>query len=120
MKIAITSQGQELSSEIAPRFGQAKWLIVIDTGTGEVKAQKNILDLSASIFGIQTAQNIVGCDIEVVIIGNIGPNAFAVLRASGIRIFLCPGGTVGGALALLKAGKLNEVDVANVPGRCSF
>ena len=119
MEIVITSQGQELSSEIDPRFGQAQWLIVVDTETDEVNAQKNTLDLSASIFGIQTAQNIVERDIEAVITGNIGTNAFTVLSASGIRIFLCPGNTVGEALALLKAGKLNEADGANVPGCCN-
>ncbi len=63
MKIVITAQGKELSSEIDLRFGRAKWLIVVDTETGEVNTQKNTVDLSASIFGIQTAQNVVELDV---------------------------------------------------------
>ena len=72
------------------------------------------MDLSASVFGIQTAQNVVELDVEAVITGNIGPNAFTVLSISGIRTFLCQGGTAKEALALLKAGKLSEADAANV------
>ena len=116
MKIAITADGKEISSKIDLRFGRAKWLIVVDTETTEVNTQKNAVDLSASIFGIQTAQNVVELDVEAVITGNIGPNAFTVLSTSGIRIFLCQGGTAEEALALLKAGKLEELEQANVKG----
>ena len=35
MKIAVTSQGKELSSEIDLRFGRAKCLVVIDTETSD-------------------------------------------------------------------------------------
>ena len=108
MKLAITSSGETLNSEVDLRFGRAKWLIVVDTETAEVNTQKNTVDLSASIFGIQTAQNVIELNVEAVITGNIGPNAFTVLSTSGIRIFLCQGSTVEEALALLKAGKLKE------------
>jgi len=33
MKIVITAQGKNFSSKINLRFGRAKWLIVVDTGT---------------------------------------------------------------------------------------
>ena len=116
MKIAVPAQGRELSSEIDPRYGHAEWLIVVDTETGEVNAQKNRVNQSASIFGIQTAQNTFELDVEGVIVSNIGPNAFTVLNTSGIKIFLCQSGTIKQALALLKAGKLEEVDHATVKG----
>ena len=116
MKIAVPAQSRELSSEIDPRFGRAEWLMVIDTETAEVNAQKNTVDRSVSMFGIQTAQNLVELGVEAVITGNIGPNAFIVLNTSGINIFLCQSGTIEQALALLKAGKLEEVDHATVKG----
>lgn len=77
MKIAITAQGRELSSEIDPRFGRAKWLIVVNTDTGEFEAHDNSVNLNAvQGAGIQTAQNIANLGVEAVITSNVGPNAF--------------------------------------------
>jgi predicted Fe-Mo cluster-binding NifX family protein len=47
MKIAITTQGKELSSEIDLRFGRAKWLIVADTETGDFEVHDNVVNLNA-------------------------------------------------------------------------
>ena len=117
MKIAITAQDRELSSEIDPRFGRAKWLIVVNTETGEFKAHDNSLNLNAvQGAGIQTAQNIANLNVEAVITGNMGPNAFKTLNASGIRIFLTEKKTVREAIDSFKADTLNEVKKANVEG----
>jgi predicted Fe-Mo cluster-binding NifX family protein len=117
MKIAITALDKELSSEIDPRFGRAKWLIVVNTETGEFKAHDNSLNLNAvQGAGIQTAQNIANLDVEAVITGNVGPNAFKTLNASGIRIFLTEKQMVQEAIDSFKADKLTEVNKANVEG----
>jgi len=115
MKIAVMVKDGKLSSEVYSRFGWAKWFIVVDTETDEINVQKNTVDPSASCFGIQTAQNVVELDVEAVITGNIGPNAFTILSTSGIKIFFYQGGAVEEALALLKAGKLKEANGSNVP-----
>jgi predicted Fe-Mo cluster-binding NifX family protein len=47
MKVAVTSQGQELSSEVDPRFGRAGKLIVVDTQTGQFQAHDNTVNLHA-------------------------------------------------------------------------
>ena len=119
MRIAITAQGRELSSEIDTRFGRAQWLIVVDTETSETNAKRNLVDTNASILGVQTAQNIAELGAEAVITGNIGPNAFTVLNTSGIRIFLSQSRTVEKTLVLFKEGKIKEAKLANVPTRWS-
>ena len=117
MKIAITAQDKELSSEIDLRFGRAKWLIVVDTETGDFRAHDNTVNLNAAQgAGIQTGQNIANLDVEAVITGNVGPNAFKTLNAAGIRIFLAGKQTVQQAIDAYKAGELKEVDKANVKG----
>lgn len=117
MKVAVTSQGKELSSEIDPRFGRAKWLIVVDTDEGDFKAYDNVLNLNAvQGAGIQTGQNIANLGVEAVITGNVGPNAFKTLNAASVIIFLAEKQTVQEAIDSLKAGKLKEVDQANVEG----
>lgn len=117
MKIAVTAQGNELSSEIDLRFGRAKWLIVIDAETGDYKAHDNIVNLNAAQgAGIQTGQNIANLGVEAVITGNVGPNAFKTLNAAEVKIFLAQKQTVQQALESFKAGKLEEVSQANVEG----
>jgi predicted Fe-Mo cluster-binding NifX family protein len=117
MKVAVTSQGRESSSEVDPRFGRAKWLIVIDTETGESEAYDNAVNLSAAQgAGIQTAKNVADLRAEAVITGNVGPNAFKTLHAANVRIFLAEKQTVREAIDSFKVNKLKEVDQANVEG----
>jgi len=117
MKIAITAQGKELSSEIDLRFGRAKWIIVVDSETGDFVAHDNVVNLNAvQGAGIQTGQNIANLGVEAVITGNIGPNAFKTLNAAGVKIFLAESQTVQQALDSFKAGKLKELNGANVEG----
>jgi predicted Fe-Mo cluster-binding NifX family protein len=117
MKIAITAQGKELSSEIDLRFGRAKLLLVVDTEAGDFEEHDNELNLNAvQGAGIQTAQNIANLGVEAVITGNVGPNAFRTLNAADIKIFLTAKQTVQEAIDSFKAGKLKEVDQANVEG----
>ena len=117
MKVAVTSQGKELSSEIDPRFGRAKWLIVVDTETGDFEAHDNVVNLNAvQGAGIQTGQNIANLDANVVITGNIGPNAFKTLDAVNVKVFLASSETIQDAVDLFKAGKLEDVNKANVEG----
>ena len=117
MKIAITAQGQELTSKTDLRFGRAKWLIVVDTESGDFQAHDNNLNLNAAQgAGIQTGQNIANLGVEAVITGNVGPNAFRTLNAAGIRTFLAEQQTVEDAIEAFKADKLKETSQANVEG----
>ena len=54
--------------------------------------------------------------MEAVITGNVGPNAFKTLDAAGVKIFLAGKQTVQEAIDSFKAGKLKEVNKANVEG----
>ncbi|HLB73421.1 MAG TPA: NifB/NifX family molybdenum-iron cluster-binding protein [Sedimentisphaerales bacterium] len=117
MKIAITAQGEELSSEMDLRFGRAKWLIVVDAETGDFQSHDNKVNLNAAQgAGIQTGRNIANLGVEAVVTGNVGPNAFKTLSAAGVRIFLAEKQTVQDAIDSFKAGKLKEVSGANVEG----
>ena len=117
MKVAVTSQGNEPSNEIDLRFGRAKWLIVFDTETGDFQAHDNGLNLNAAQgAGIQTGRNVAELDVEAVITGNVGPNAFKTLNAAGVKVFLAEKQTARQAVDSYKAGELKEVDQANVEG----
>jgi len=117
MIVAVTSQGKEITSEVDQRFGRAKFLLAVDTETGDFTIHNNELNLNAvQGAGIQTGQNIANLGVEAVITGNVGPNAFKTLSAAEVKIFLSEKQTVAEAIESFKAGKLKQVDQANVEG----
>ncbi|HPD47495.1 MAG TPA: NifB/NifX family molybdenum-iron cluster-binding protein [Anaerohalosphaeraceae bacterium] len=117
MKVAITAQGQELSSPLDLRFGRAKWLICMDTEGNGFSVHDNAVNLhSAQGAGIQTAQNVVNLGVEAVITGNVGPNAMRTLRAGGVKVFFAAAASAEAAVALFKGGALQEASEANVEG----
>ena len=120
MKVVITSQGRELSSEVDPRFGRAQWLLLVDTQTGITGSYDNTVNLNiAQGAGIQTGQNVVNLGAEAVITGNIGPNAFKTLSAANVKVYLSEVKTIQDVLESFKAGELNELQQANVEGHWS-
>lgn len=117
MKIAVTSTGQDLDSKVDPRFGRAKWFIVVDTETNQVQAISNEQNLNAGQgAGIQTAENISRQGAKAVLTGNCGPKAFRTLTAAGIQVYCGADGTVAESLEKFKSGKLKQAEGANVEG----
>ncbi len=118
MKLAVTSQGQELSSSVDPRFGRAKYFILVDTETGEFSATDNSQNLNAAQgAGIQAGKNVVDLGAKAVVTGHVGPKAFATLQAGSIAIYAGASGTVADAVEQFKAGKLKQSNGADVEGR---
>ena len=118
MKVAVTSQGQELSSPVDSRFGRAKYFIVVDTETGDFSAADNSQNLNAAQgAGIQAGKNVVDLGAKAVITGHVGPKAFATLQAAGVAIYTGASGTVASAVEQFKAGKLKQSSGADVEGR---
>lgn len=114
MRTSVTAQGPTLASQLEPRFGRAKYVIVEDTDAREIITYNNRRDLDAHIFGIETAQNVCCLDVEAVITGDIGPNAFTTVNACEIDVFLSNAESCKEALDLLKASELKQADEAGV------
>jgi predicted Fe-Mo cluster-binding NifX family protein len=117
VKIAVTAQGRELASEVDPRFGRAKYFIVVDTDSGKFTAHDNSQNLNAAQgAGIQAGQNVVELGVEAVITGNVGPKAYATLHAGKVKAYIGASGSVAESLEAFKAGKLPAAEGANVEG----
>jgi len=117
MKVAVTSQGQDLSSPVDPRFGRAKCFIVLDTETGVICAVDNSQSLNAAQgAGIQAGKNVVDLGVEALITGHVGPKAFATLQAGGVAVYTGATGTVADAVEQFKAGKLRQSSAADMEG----
>jgi len=117
MKIAVTSRGQDVASQVDPSFGRAAYFVLVDAETGEATAHDNSQNLNAvQGAGIQAGRNVVELGAEAVLTGNVGPNAFRTLSAADVKIFVGAEGTVGEAIEDFKAGKLQAADQATVEG----
>ena len=117
MKIAITATGKDMASSVDPRFGRAKYFVVVDTDTNESAAHDNAQNLNAAQgAGIQAGETVARLGVQAVVTGNVGPKAFRTLHAAGIKVYLCKPMTVAEALKRFKAGELKEASAANVEG----
>lgn len=86
MKICITSEGDNLDSQIDPRFGRCKYFVIIDLETMEYEIIKNPNMDATGGAGTQSAQLIASKGAEVVLTGDVGPNASQALQSAGIKI----------------------------------
>lgn len=116
MKIAITSQGDDLNAPVDTRFGRCAYFIIIDPETESFEAVSNPAVDAMGGAGPQAAQTIADKGAQVVITGNVGPNAFQTLKAANIKIYQGASGTVKETLAKYKAGELKELSDFSVPG----
>ena len=115
MKIAITSQGQDLNSQIDPRFGRAAFILIVDTADHELEVIDNSPNINAfKGAGIQAAVTISKSGAEVLLTGYCGPNAFKTLQAVGIQVVNDVAGTVKDAVAAFNEGNIAYADGANV------
>ena len=117
MKIVVTSQGSDLSSQVDPRFGRARFFIVVDTDTEEFSVHDNTQNLNAAQgAGIQAGRTVVELGATAVVTGHVGPKAFTTLQAGNVQVFPGATGTVREAIEKFKAGQLQGADKANVEG----
>jgi predicted Fe-Mo cluster-binding NifX family protein len=115
MKIAISSAGKNLDSQIDPRFGRCQYFIFVDPETMEFEVSENEGLMASGGAGVQAAQFIVQKGAKALITGNLGPNAASALSASGIKVHLVSGGTIREVTEAFRAGKLQEASRATVP-----
>jgi len=114
MKIAVTSTGKTLDSQVDQRFGRAAYFVVVNTETMEFSVIENENVAAAGGAGISSAKTVIDAGAEAVLTGNCGPNAERTLSAAGIKLYTGATGTVAEAVELFKDGKLTEAAGPNV------
>jgi len=114
MKICVTSEGKTLESNVDARFGRCMYFIFVDTDTLEYEAFENPNIQSMGGAGVQSAQIAASKDVKAVVTGNVGPNAFQTLNASGVEIFVNASGTVRNAIEQYKKGGLKKTSDPSV------
>ena len=87
MKVAITAGEPKFEAELEPRFGRCAYFLIVDTETQDWKPMQNPAAEAMGGAGPQAAQFLADQEVEAVISGEFGPNAYTALEAGGIRMF---------------------------------
>ncbi|KPJ78768.1 MAG: dinitrogenase iron-molybdenum cofactor biosynthesis protein [Deltaproteobacteria bacterium SG8_13] len=117
MKIAVSSSGNDLTSQVDPRFGRAAFFLIVDAETMDCRAVENRQHLNLPQgAGIQAAQTVAAENVDVVITGNCGPKAFRVLQAAGIQVVTGAQGRIEDVISRYNSGEFETADGANVKG----
>lgn len=114
MKIAISSSGNNLDSQIDPRFGRCAYFVVADTENMDFESFDNESIALGGGAGIQAAQFVAAKGAKAILTGNVGPNAVKTLAAAGVAVFVGQNGTVGEAIERYKKGDLQPTSTPNV------
>ncbi len=108
MMICISSEGDNLDSFLADRFEKAKFFLFIEKDCLHFKAVPAGKKDGRLVFLVTQNRP------DILITGNINPDNFDFLKASGIKIYSGVFGlTVREALARFKRGELEETGEAS-------
>ena len=88
MKVAITASEPQFEAELEPRFGRCAYFLIVDTETQDWKPMKNPAAEAMGGAGPQAAQFLADNEVEAVISGEFGPNAYTALEAAGVRMYI--------------------------------
>lgn len=117
MKIAITSKGDRLDSQVDPRFGRASYIIIVDVNTFEFTAIDNKENKNAfKGAGIKAATLINDNGAKALLTGFCGPNAFTTLEAAQIKVVNDVEGTIKEAVENFNNNKYEFAESANAEG----
>jgi predicted Fe-Mo cluster-binding NifX family protein len=114
MKIAISSSGKNLNSDLDPRFGRCPYFIIVDPDTMDFETIDNSSAMASGGAGISAAQLIAGKGANMVLTGSCGPNAFEALSGAGIKVITGMSGTLHNAIEKYKSGQLNPISQPDV------
>jgi predicted Fe-Mo cluster-binding NifX family protein len=114
MKVAVTSQGKTLDSQLDPKFGRAAYILIVDTKTLEFEVFDNNENKNAfKGAGIQAAAMISDKGAEVLLTGFCGPKAFQTLAAAGVKVVNDQTGRVIDAVQKFKQGNVVYAEKSN-------
>ena len=114
MKVAVSSNGEDLNAQLDPRFGRCAYFLVVDPDNMSFEAFENKSAVQGGGAGIQAAQFLASKRVEVVITGNCGPNAVQTFSAAGVELFVGQAGIIKEVVEKFKNGHLKPTSEATV------
>ena len=112
MKVAVSSKGKDVNSEVDDVFGRCSYFIIAEVENGKIVETKTIGNLSKKKMGgagISAAQQVAENDVDAVISGSVGPRALEVLKQFDVKVYR-GSGQVDNSINDLVNDKLQRID----------
>lgn len=116
MKVAISTNGRDLSGRVDERFGRCSGFMIVETDSMDFEVVPNEASGMAHGAGVGAARLVVSKGVDAVITGNVGPNAFSALSASNVKVYTRVSGRINEALIRLFKKELVPTTKPNVEG----
>ena len=90
MKIAISSTGKDLESEVDARFGRCNYFLIVEIEENKIKDFKAIENTAKSQqggAGIVAGEIVAKQKVDAIITVNLGPRAFSVFEQFKIKTY---------------------------------
>lgn len=115
MKICISSTQSNIDSVVDNRFGRCPFFAIYDSETKEYDFVENNGANEAHGAGLKAAQILVDKGAEVIITGQIGPNAMKVLNLANINLLKIRGNKLIEQIEYYQEDKLMKIDTPSAP-----
>lgn len=109
MKIAISTTGKTTENLLDVRFGRCEYFQIHDTENGEIKILENEGKDASGGAGIVASNQLIEEKVDVIITGNLGPNAFELIEKAEIKAYKCMSIAISSVLEEYKKGELEEI-----------
>lgn len=109
MKIAISSSGKELNSLLDPRFGRCPFYAIYDTEDKKWNFLTNPGALEGSGAGVKASQFLIEKQADLLLTGDVGPNASRILNSAGIKVYSLSEVPIEKALHLYQQGQYSPI-----------
>ncbi len=110
MNILLATDGKDLNSKIAKRFGEAPYYLIYNVKTKDFEARIN----PGHDDGHTALIDLLNEGIKIYLLGNTGPNAYNVLKDGGARMFLARNLTASYAIDKYLKYELEELTKATL------
>ncbi len=117
MKIAVSSTGKTLDSDVEARFGRCPYFLIVNPTTLEFEAIANASAEQGGGAGVQSAQLIAEKGVSTVLTGNCGPYALKIFEKAGIQVITDVSGSVSQAVQQFSAGSIKSTTSAQASSR---
>ncbi len=90
MKIAISSTGKTLESDVDARFGRCDYFLIVEIKDKKIKNVKTIENTAKEQMGgagITAGEIVANEKVDVIITKNLGPRAFSVFEQFKTKVY---------------------------------
>ena len=112
MKIAISANGETNESILDVRFGRCEYFQIHDTEKKEIEILENLGKCANGGAGIVAANQLIDEKVNVIITGNLGPNAFELMEKAEIKAYKCENISITSVLEKYNNNELEEINIS--------